>query len=113
MSLSLNSIEDIKSESKLDLESQLTSALRSMAAASDWPNDIVSALSINVDDDLQMVIEYPDTFSKQVDDLEYGTAEAGHPNAVIRPFTRKANDIITKYLLNVIFPKMIQRAGIF
>jgi hypothetical protein len=113
MSLSLNSIEDIKVESKFDLEAQLTSALKKMAATAEWPEHIISALSINVDDDLQMVIQYPEGLSTEVDDLEYGSADTGRPNSVIRPFTSEANKIITKYLLDVVFPKMIQRAGIF
>ena len=113
MPLNLNSIEDIKVESKLELESQLTAALKKMADAAEWPAHIISELIVNVDDDLQMVIQYPEALSAEIDDLEYGSADSGRPNSVIRPFTLEANKIITKYLLDVVFPKMIQRAGLF
>ena len=113
MPLNPNSLEDIKIESKLELEAQLTDTLKKMADTAEWPAHIISALTVNVDDDLQMIIQYPEDLQAEIDDLEYGAADTGRPNSVIRPFTLEANKIITKYLLDVVFTKMITRAGIF
>lgn len=67
-----------------------------MAADAGWPENVVRDLSVIVKDG-KLVVSYPRSITKQVQDLEYGT-EVEAPRPVIRRFEYALPDIIQPYL---------------
>jgi hypothetical protein len=55
-----------------EIEKSLTDALRAAALAADWPANIVLQLSVVVTESA-ISISYPESITKEVEDLEYGT----------------------------------------
>lgn len=71
----------------------LTDDLQSYASDAGWPVHLVSSLSVKNEDGV-ISIEYPDTMSKDILDLEFGTTKSS-PTAVLRKFvTRNQKGIV-------------------
>lgn len=74
---------------------KLTLAFQKDAYAAGWPKEIVSKLSIAIQD-LKIVVKCPEKFAAEIEDLEYGSLTSP-PKPVIRLFMQKhSNEITTK-----------------
>jgi len=74
---------------------RLTPSLRKMAVDSGWPTDLVSALSLKVDDNNNLYVDYPENLAQRIEDEEYGSFQT-MPNAVIRPFIMRSSAAIAE-----------------
>jgi hypothetical protein len=70
----------------------LKESLRSFALSAGWPIDAVDALDISYDGGILHIV-CSDDMAEVVEDLEYGT-ETSSPNAVLRPFTIRADKYV-------------------
>ena len=84
--------------------------LRSFALSAGWPVDIVDALDISYDGGILHIV-CPDDIAEAVEDLEYGT-ETSSPNAVLRPFTIRADqylgDILGGKIINYVLDERVE-----
>ena len=71
----------------------LTELLHTLAMDAGWPAEVIAVLKISVSEDGTMYVDYPEEYSEQIGDLEYGDIN-GLPNAVIRPFIARAGSVI-------------------
>jgi hypothetical protein len=55
-----------------------------------WPENIINSIRVVVKDD-KIVLEYPESLKKQIQDLEYGKF-TNPPSAAIRQFTGRIAD---------------------
>ena len=94
-----SNLADISDKVIAELIEELTLKLRTQAYQSGWPPHICAVLSIHADDDHNLYVSYPDEFSKEVDDLEYG-GEQTRPHALIRPFMYRTERYIKDKLNN-------------
>jgi hypothetical protein len=67
------------------LKPKLETLFTKLAVSSGWPSNIIEAVTVVINPDLSLTLEYPDTLKDQIENLEYG-AIGEIPNAVIRPF---------------------------
>jgi len=111
MPLKSANINQIASELSDDLIPILTEELRSMGRASHWPVDLIEALTVDVDDNYGISVDYPDELAEKIEDEEYG-APGKIPNAVIRPFILRAPKTVTKYLSNAVVNDIFPALGI-
>lgn len=89
----------------------LTNLLHSLAAASGWPEDIVTELSLTISDDYEITVDYPEELATEIEDLEYGVF-GGIPNAVIRPFISRSPSYIKGVLEEITVSRMMKDMGI-
>jgi hypothetical protein len=86
-------------------ESQLTTTVRQDAAASNWPSELASKLSIKVTKS-GILIEYPDDLATEVEDVEYGTYTSS-PAPIMRKFidkhTTELANAITEWTFDYLF----------
>jgi len=84
--------------------------LRSFALSAGWPINVVDALDISYDGGILHIV-CPDDMAEAVEDLEYGT-ETSSPNAVLRPFTIRADqyigDIVGGRTVNYILDEKVE-----
>lgn len=80
-------IEAAAKDAAIKSADRLTSVLRNMAIAADWPSDIVFNLTVKAQDG-SLVIDYPEEFEDRINDLEYGQRDQA-PNAVLRAFSSR------------------------
>jgi hypothetical protein len=104
-------IEVAASDAAYNLIPQLESLLALSADAMGWPDNIISRLTITYDDG-KLTLTYPEDIAKQVDDLEYG-AEGNPPRALIRNFTRRAENAIQKSLANNTLDLLLEMKEVF
>lgn len=107
----VKNIEVAASDAAYNLIPQLESLLAISADAMGWPDDVIARLTISYDDG-KLVLTYPDDIAKQVDDLEYG-AEGNPPRALIRNFTRRAENAIQKSLANNTLDLLLEMKEVF
>jgi len=107
----VKNLEVAASDAAYNLIPQLESLLATTADAMGWPDDIISRLTISYDDG-KLALTYPEEIAKQVDDLEYG-AEGNAPRALIRNFTRRAENAIQKSLANNTLDLILEMQEVF
>ena len=107
----VKNIEVAASDAAYNLIPQLESLLAISADAMGWPDDVIARLTISYDDG-KLALTYPEEISKQVDDLEYG-AEGTPPRALIRNFTRRAENAIQKSLANNTLDLILEMQEVF
>ena len=78
------------------INSELTELLKLDAKNAGWPNNIVKQLKISVEN-LKVVVYYPEMYTQQIDDLEYGNGQDS-PQPVFRRFIAKNMNFISKDL---------------
>lgn len=76
----------------------LTELLKVDAKNAGWPSNIVKQLKVSVKD-LKIVVHYPESYTQQIDDLEYGNG-TGSPRPIFRRFVTKNMNFISKDLAN-------------
>lgn len=74
----------------------ISSSVQELAANSGWPEGIVNQLSVIVKEG-QLIVNYPASISKEIQDLEYGT-EVHPPKPVLRKFEYMLPDLLQPYL---------------
>lgn len=104
-------IEVAASDAAYNLIPQLESLLAISADDMGWPDSVISQLTISYDDG-KLTLTYPEDIAKQVDDLEYG-AEENPPRALIRNFTRRAENAIQKSLANNTLDLLLEMQEVF
>jgi hypothetical protein len=72
----------------------LTAALQADAKSAKWPDEVIQALSIEVDEN-GVNVSYPEQLDKQIDDLEYGNSGIP-PRPVLRLFADRHSDLFTE-----------------
>ena len=87
MASDFRSYEDRAAEK---LASTFTQTLKSKAAASGWPKEVVKELSV-VYEGKSIHVKYPTNLEEVIDRLEYGNFDHP-PMAVIRPFQTEVNE---------------------
>jgi hypothetical protein len=85
-------------KSVIDIDKSLTDLLKVSAKNAGWPNNVVKQLKVSFKD-LKITVYYPETYTQQIDDLEYGNG-TDSPQPVFRQFVAKNMDLITKDLSN-------------
>ena len=104
-------VETASSDAAFNLIPQLESLLAIAADLAGWPDDVIAQLSISYDDG-KLTLTYPESIAKQVDDLEYG-ANGEPPRALIRNFTRRAEEAISKVLANNTLDLLLEMKEVF
>ena len=104
-------VETASSDAAFNLIPQLESLLAVAADAAGWPDDVIAQLSVSYDDG-KLTLAYPEAIAKQVDDLEYG-ANGEPPRALIRSFTRRAENAISKVLANNTLDLLLEMKEVF
>ena len=104
-------LEAIASDTAFALVDQLTSELRALADASDWPAEVVSRLNVEWDG-TNISVTYPSEIATLVENLEYGT-ESDRPNSVIRAFTYRCVPTVQAVLANRTMPQLMDAEGLF
>lgn len=106
-----NSLEAIVSDAAFYLLPQLTSELKDMATASNWPKTAVDALSVTFDGS-SISVDYPKEMSKVIENLEYGNG-SDMPNSVIRSFIYRSGDTLKSVLANRSVSNLFESEGVF
>lgn len=107
----MSKINEIASDAAFALIDQLTAELRSEAAAADWPEEIVSQLSITWDGN-NLAVAYPPEIASTVENLEYGSF-SDKPNSVIRGFIYRCVPIVQNVFMNRTMPLLMDAEGLF
>lgn len=81
-----------------ELISELNADLQDSAVKHGWPQDVASSLSIK-NDNGNISIDYPDSMSNIINDLEYGTGTS-YPTAVMRKFKWRNEAKITQLTID-------------
>lgn len=87
----LKNVKDSLHKASVETSRMMSAHLRSEARASEWPDHVVSHLSVAYNDG-QFAVHAHDDHRAQVLDLEYGTPSK-QPTAVIRRFSNRLSDI--------------------
>lgn len=111
MLLKNDNLEHLSDSAAKELIEPLTNLLHSLAEKSGWPEDIILSLSVELNEDFEIFVNYPDSMRQEIEDLEYGAFQ-GLPNAVIRPFIYRAPSIIKQILEEQIIPELFYSLGI-
>lgn len=94
MAASKPDLNSISAEVTAELLEDLNNDLQGGASSAGWPSHIVSSLSVkNLNGSI--FIDYPNTLSNEILDLEYGT-DSTQPSAVMRKFKSRNADKIAK-----------------
>jgi hypothetical protein len=91
------------------VEKDLTKALKLDAKRAGWPANVVNTLNVRVLRN-EIVVNYPETYSESVDDLEYGSLEAS-PKPVFRTFINKHIGKITSNLEDTLAKELSRLEG--
>ena len=78
------------------INKDLTRLLQIDAENAGWPKNISKQLKVSIKD-LQIVVDYPEKYTQQIDDLEYGNG-TDSPMPIFRRFVTKNMNFITKDL---------------
>jgi hypothetical protein len=78
---------------------ELTKLIRSDASLAGWPKKIISKLSVSITNS-KVVVNYPNEFSDEIEDLEYGSKNSS-PLPVFRRFESKHGDVISQRIETV------------
>jgi hypothetical protein len=78
------------------INKDLTRLLQVDAENAGWPKNISKQLKVSIKD-LQIVVTYPDKYTQQIDDLEYGNGTES-PMPIFRRFVTKNMNFIAKDL---------------
>jgi hypothetical protein len=84
-------------------------AIQSHARSQGWPEHIIRALRVEVDDDGQIDISVPGYLRKELDDLEYGSEDSS-PTAVLGNFVHSSvgGEFVESTALNNLEPIMVE-----
>jgi hypothetical protein len=80
------------------IDKNLTELLKVDAKTAGWPNNIIRQLKVSVKD-LKIVVYYPESYTTQIDDLEYGNG-TDSPRPIFRRFVTKNMNFIGGDLAN-------------
>jgi hypothetical protein len=89
--------KDITDSTLSSMLDRLTNYLKLKARNAGWPYSAWSVLSVTADETGYMYIDYPQDYSKQIEDLEFGD-QSNPPNPVLRPFMSEADLIIDEIM---------------
>jgi len=104
-------VEVASSDAAYNLIPQLEALLAISADAMGWPDDVIAQLAVSYEDG-KLTLTYPEAIAKQVDDLEYGS-EGNPPRALIRNFSRRAENSIQKSLANNTLDLLLEMQEVF
>ena len=90
----------------------LTEYLRKIAFDSGWPAHLIQHLSVDFDSNYTLFVDYPDSAKEEIENLEYGDIN-GLPNAAIRPFILRAQEVIGSIIERKILPTLLVDMGVF
>lgn len=102
---------DIAEETSDILSNPLTQELRSFAAGAGWPDYIVQSLTVEADGNGQLVINYPEALSLDIENLEYGDINS-LPNAVIRPFIYRSQSDVSMAIEKYAVGELMETLGV-
>ena len=102
---------DIAEETSDILSNPLTDELRSMASAANWPDYIVQSLTVEADGKGELVINYPESLTLEIENLEYGDINS-LPNAVLRPFIYRSHPEISKAIEQYAVGELMETLGV-
>jgi len=105
-----DSIEAIAEDTSDTLSLPLTLELRTMANGAQWPSNFVAALTVDYDNG-EIVVNYPEALSEQIENLEYGDINS-LPNSVIRPFIYRAQNDIKSVIERQALGDLMEMVGI-
>jgi len=106
-----DNLEHLSDSAAKELIEPLTKLLHSLAEKSGWPEEIIVNLSVEINENFELFVNYPDSMRQEIEDLEYGAFQ-GLPNAVIRPFIYRAPSIIKQTLESQIIPELFYSLGV-
>jgi hypothetical protein len=78
------------------INKDLTRLLKIDAENAGWPKNISTQLKVYIKD-LKIVVSYPEKYTQQIDDLEYGDGNES-PKPIFRQFVSKNMNFISKDL---------------
>jgi hypothetical protein len=78
------------------VDKELTKLIQVDAEKAGWPLNITKQLKVSIKD-LKIVVYYPETYTQQIDDLEYGDGKES-PKPVFRRFIAKNTNFLGKDL---------------
>jgi hypothetical protein len=78
------------------INKDLTKLLKIDAENAEWPRNISSQLKVEIKD-LKIIVYYPERYTQQIDDLEYGDGIES-PKPIFRRFVTKNMNFIAKDL---------------
>ena len=98
-------VNEIVSNNFSVLDSILSSNLQKKANDSGWPEEIAKSLYVENGE-----IQYPEEYTKQIEDLEYGT-----PSSAPSPFlrTHKENKTYNEIYENIIIELLFESGVVF
>lgn len=80
------------------IDKNLTELLKVTAKKTGWPDNIIKQLKVSFKD-LKIAVHYPESYTTQIDDLEYGNG-TDSPQPIFRTFVSKNMNLISKDLAN-------------
>lgn len=101
----------LESDAAYALVNDLTTQLKELALASDWPKDVVAQLSVEWDG-RNISVVYPSNISQAVEDLEYGS-NSNRPNSVIRSFIYRSVPTVKHVFATRTIPQLMDIEGVF
>ena len=108
----VKNIEVAASDAAYNLIPQLDYMLAVLADSSGWPDDVIAQLTISYDDG-KLNLTYPDSISKQIDDLQYGDGKGSSPRPLINNFMRRADLAIQRALANNTLDLLLEMEEVF
>jgi hypothetical protein len=106
-----SSLDSIVSDAAFYLLPQLTTELKAMATASNWPKIAVESLSV-IFDGSNISVDYPKEMSKVIENLEYGNA-SDMPNSVIRSFIYRSGETLKSVLADRTVTNLFESERVF
>lgn len=108
--LSASRVEDIAQDAVNTLSNPLTLELRAMANGANWPAHLIASLEVGYDEG-DLVINYPEEFKEEIENLEYGDINS-LPNAVLRPFMLRSPMTIERVLASNSLGALMTEMGV-
>ena len=105
MSSRKNNVDALAHKAALALPN-LTSQLQEIAKLSDWPEELIDSLSVEVDTLYDLEVKVSDNMKAKVDNEEYGI-EFGMPNAAIRPFVNRVGPSVEAAIRDAVLDDLI------
>ena len=78
------------------INKDLTKLLKIDAENAGWPSNVSNQLKVSIKD-LKIIVYYPERYTQQIDDLEYGNGSES-PKPIFRTFVAKNMNFISKDL---------------
>ncbi|CAB4174218.1 hypothetical protein UFOVP965_26 [uncultured Caudovirales phage] len=111
MSLNLKNKGNVIDGISPSFTEKLTRELHNAAKRAGWPEHIVRALAVEIEDS-SLVITRPTAMVEEIEDLEHGKGSE-RPNAVLLPFINKYADEASKVIEDAIINGIMEQGGVW